>query len=467
MQIFISHSTKDQSAAEAIVEKLRLHYLNTWYAPRTIGAGYFEPQIREGLELCHWFVVLLSPAALSSDWVQREVQLAMEMPHLKGKVLPVLMEPCDWKTMHPDIGRLQAFDLVADAEEAWHRLLHETFKVAPHEHDYYRVGDVKVQVFIAVGGDGELRLGPGDIIGDAPAEEYVLPDELAVTADEDLRRMEVEARRRGRTLVNNRQVRLRGASWGSAGPSGMGIETKPLRLDVGWTRYYFTKLTNMDTDREMSDGYSLGQKYAGPLDSFVDSRLSNPLAVNLSVITRDNFIYFGRRGNAVAWNAGGYQPAVSGDGQPEDLNSDGSYDPFATAIREAMEECTGRFRPNAEDVTFFGLARTMKTRFSFLFGELRVDLTSRQLKSFTPLTTWEGRRACLPFTVEAVTDWIAARYRDQVQGRLTGAVGTTLFALLQSLHYGYPDRWPEIVDRLSNGDDGDSHSRTRSPQTCV
>jgi hypothetical protein len=114
-----------------------------------------------------------------------------------------------------------------------------------------------------------------------------------------------------------------------------------------------------------------------------------------------------------------------------------------------MEECTGSYRPKPEDITFFGLARTMKTRFPFLFGELRVALTSRQLESFTPLTTGEGRRASLPFSVEAVTDWIAARYRDQVQGRLTGTVGTTLFSLLQSLHYGFPERWPDIIERLS------------------
>jgi hypothetical protein len=50
--------------------------------------------------------------------------------------------------------------MVEDRDEAWHRLLYETFKVDPHQQDYYRVGDVKVQVFILVGGDGQLRFGP-------------------------------------------------------------------------------------------------------------------------------------------------------------------------------------------------------------------------------------------------------------------------------------------------------------------
>ena len=63
----------------------------------------------------------------------------------------------------------------------------------------------------------------------------------------------------------------------------------------------------------MCDGFSLGQKYAGPLDSLSQSKLSNPLAVNLSVVTRDNFIYFGRRGNSVAWNAGGGAMLFFGD----------------------------------------------------------------------------------------------------------------------------------------------------------
>ena len=199
---------------------------------------------------------------------------------------------------------------------------------------------------------------------------------------------------------------------GSPSPRG-GLDNRPLRLRLGWTEYFHTVATNMNTDARLPDGLTIGQKYQSALDDLTGSRLSNPIAVNLSVVTRDGFIYAAHRSRHVAWNTPtatrpAYQPAVSGDGQAEDVDEAGSYDPFHTAIREAVEEATGLHRPRPEDVTFFGLARTFKMRFPFLFGELRVRLTAAELESQRPTMGWEGKLFGLPFTVAAVTDWVRA-----------------------------------------------------------
>ena len=71
--------------------------------------------------------------------------------------------------------------------------------------------------------------------------------------------------------------------------------------------------------------------------------------------------------------------------------------------------------------------------------------------SQAPPQSWESRGLIgMPFTTEAVTEWIAARYRDQLGQRgLGAAVGTTFFSLLQSLLYEYRERWQEVIAGLT------------------
>ena len=133
----------------------------------------------------------------------------------------------------------------------------------------------------------------------------------------------------------------------------------------------------------------------------------------------------------------------------EDLDENGTYDPFKTAIREAREECVGDLNIDRENVRFFGLARTMGTRFPFLFGEIRMPISSTKLDSYRPLSPFEGQPFSIEFSIEAVCDWVRKHHLDHFDGRRGAVIGTTLFSLLQSLHYEFPDRWDEVIDRLS------------------
>lgn len=374
----------------------------------------------------------------------------------KGKVIPVLAEACNWTSLHQYLGRYQLFDYVAQPKEAESRLL-QHLGVTPHIFPPQMVGDVKMPVHLFVGGDGLTRFRQGDIVCDGPglpsdeSRTYQLPPDVQNFADVYLPARKAECDAQGKLFVNNRQVRLNAVTWGSSNPTG-GMANIPLRLTLGWTWYYHTAVTNAKTDERLPDGRTIGQTYAAPIDNLLDCRLSNPFATNMSIFTSDNQICYVQRGQRTAVLAGGYQPAVSGDGQPEDVNEDGVYDPFRTAIREAQEECLGQLPADRiTEVCFFGLGRWMKTRFPFLFGEIRVNATAKQLLGFTPPHP-DGERLFLPFTVEEVTKWVAEKYQDMYFGRSSWPVASPIFSLLQSLRYQYPDRWLEVIDRLDIAD---------------
>lgn len=451
-RVFISHTTKNAKFVDALVERLRDHYITTWYAPRHMPGGYFKSNIADALAQCDWFLLVLSPEALASEWVKWEVDAALADPRYKNRVLPVLAEDCPWTAFHEHLGRYQLFDFVRQPKEAEARLLRH-LGVEPHPFPPLIVGDVKMPVHVFVGGDGVTRFRRGDIVCDGPGlptddtRLYTPQPDVQTFAAEYLPKRKKECDEQGKLFVNNRQVRLNGLTWGSPNATG-GMDNRPLRLTLGWTWYFHTAVTNMKTDERLPDGRTIGQAHAAPIDNLHDCRLSNPMAANMSVVTRDGQICYVQRGSRVATLAGGFQPAVSGDGQPEDLSADGTYDPFSTALREGAEECFGQLPPERiTDVCFFGLGRWMKTRFPFAFGEIRVDATAKQLLGMAPPQP-DGERLFLPFTVEAVTAWVADRYRDMYAGRSSWPVASPIFSLLQSLRYEYPGRWLEVIDRL-------------------
>ena len=166
MKVFVSFSSADKAAAEKFVELLRLHYVDFFYSERTIKGGYFADDIRQAIDECQKFIVLVSPDAVASNWVCDEVAMAMSSDHLRGNVLPVLIKDTpNWTELHPDIFKLQKFDHFFDPEEVESRIIEQEFNRPRHTHPYYRVGDVQIQVMIVAGGDGGCCGGGGDVGG--------------------------------------------------------------------------------------------------------------------------------------------------------------------------------------------------------------------------------------------------------------------------------------------------------------
>src|SRR4051794_26904077 len=98
--VFISHSSNDTEFVEwEIIPLLTGSGLNVWYSKENIEtAAEWEKQIKRGLRDCDWFLVVLSPDSVISDWVQNEVDWAVD--ERKGKIIPVLYQDCDPTDLH-------------------------------------------------------------------------------------------------------------------------------------------------------------------------------------------------------------------------------------------------------------------------------------------------------------------------------------------------------------------------------
>lgn len=122
-QIFISHSAKDRDLVQRdIISPLRENGLKTWYSTDNIKtAAEWERQITEGLKKCDWFLVVLSPRSVASDWVRTEVGWALQ--EKKGNVIPVLIEECDPTELHLMLHSIQYIDFQQDIKKAQQKLL--------------------------------------------------------------------------------------------------------------------------------------------------------------------------------------------------------------------------------------------------------------------------------------------------------------------------------------------------------
>jgi hypothetical protein len=96
-RIFISHSSKDAQIATWISVDLANKGHKPWLDKWKIRVGESIPtEISKGLDECDAIVLLLSPEAIKSGWVEREWQAKYwdEIQSGKTLVLPVLLKDC-------------------------------------------------------------------------------------------------------------------------------------------------------------------------------------------------------------------------------------------------------------------------------------------------------------------------------------------------------------------------------------
>jgi Protein of unknown function (DUF3365)/TIR domain len=78
--VFISHSNKDKTIAEAICHRLEANGIRCWIAPRDIEFGSdWTEGITRGISACKVFVLVFSDSANTSDHVRREVAKAFSL----------------------------------------------------------------------------------------------------------------------------------------------------------------------------------------------------------------------------------------------------------------------------------------------------------------------------------------------------------------------------------------------------
>jgi len=95
--IFVSHNAQDALWCHDFVAGLRATEANVWYDEHNLGYGQLMTEIERELRARPIFIVVLSPSAVASKWVQREVNAAIDLADHDPQriILPVVAEKCD------------------------------------------------------------------------------------------------------------------------------------------------------------------------------------------------------------------------------------------------------------------------------------------------------------------------------------------------------------------------------------
>jgi hypothetical protein len=117
-EVFLSHASQDHEAAHRLRELLVAHGVPVWFSPHHIqGAQQWQDEIGAALARCGWFTVLLTPHAVKSMWVKRELNYALIESRYKDRIVPLLFKECDFRALSWVLPQFQMIDFTKDY---WH-----------------------------------------------------------------------------------------------------------------------------------------------------------------------------------------------------------------------------------------------------------------------------------------------------------------------------------------------------------
>lgn len=123
-EIFLSHSSRNRKFVNKLADTLRAHGLPVWYSETNIvGAKQWHDEIGRALARCDWFAVVLSPSALKSMWLERELLYALNDHRYKERIVPILYRPCDPLKLSWTLNALQRVDFTGPFEDGCRDLL--------------------------------------------------------------------------------------------------------------------------------------------------------------------------------------------------------------------------------------------------------------------------------------------------------------------------------------------------------
>jgi acyl carrier protein len=96
-RVFISYATEDESFAVRLSNDLQRLGAQTWLAHQSIRPGEsWVSAIERGLRGSSHLVVVLTPAATASPWVQKEIEVAISRERSGDmQLIPLRVQPCE------------------------------------------------------------------------------------------------------------------------------------------------------------------------------------------------------------------------------------------------------------------------------------------------------------------------------------------------------------------------------------
>jgi hypothetical protein len=123
-ELFLSHATPDRPFVDELVQVLRGNGIPVWYSVTNIlGSRQWHDEIGRALERCDWFGLILSPAALKSKWVRRELMFALNDDRYVDKIVPILYQGCEFHRLSWVLPSFQIVDFTVDTGSGYRDLL--------------------------------------------------------------------------------------------------------------------------------------------------------------------------------------------------------------------------------------------------------------------------------------------------------------------------------------------------------
>jgi TIR domain len=125
-RIFISHSHMDRAFTERLASDLSGSGLDVWYSEWQMRPGdSLTRKIADGIISSGIMLVLLSENSVQSEWVERELSLALcnSLANKNVRILPVLLEACAFPRSFHFLGDTIYADFRDDYVAAFQRLL--------------------------------------------------------------------------------------------------------------------------------------------------------------------------------------------------------------------------------------------------------------------------------------------------------------------------------------------------------
>lgn len=97
--IFLSHNSKDKRSANKLYNHLKLTGIKVWYDEAELYPGdSLIDKIGTAINEVEYLGVLLTPNSVKSEWVKKEVEIALnnEIYERRVIVLPILIKRCDF-----------------------------------------------------------------------------------------------------------------------------------------------------------------------------------------------------------------------------------------------------------------------------------------------------------------------------------------------------------------------------------
>lgn len=123
-EVFLSHSSRDRPFVRELVDVLRRHGIPVWYSETNVqGAQQWHDEIGAALRRCDWFVLVLSPHAVESKWVKRELLYSLQQDRFDGRIAPLLYQRCTSDDLSWTLSQMQMVDFTGRFDDGCRDLL--------------------------------------------------------------------------------------------------------------------------------------------------------------------------------------------------------------------------------------------------------------------------------------------------------------------------------------------------------